>query len=110
MNIKILRGTIVNGKPAFPNDVIEVNAATGAMLVRSGKAALIDKAVTVEEALTPSNNVAPDTGTMGESETGEMASLPIDNDLETDLNDPILNPAGGLTIKSAKPITRAEKR
>jgi hypothetical protein len=44
MNVKILRGTIVNGKPAFPDDTIEVDTATGQMLVRSGKAALVDKA------------------------------------------------------------------
>lgn len=97
MKVKILRGTIVNGKPAFPDEVIEVNAATGQMLVRSGKAALVDKA----EETTPLNNVALDTSAMGESETEEV---------ETDLNDPILNPTGELTTKSAKPITRAEKR
>lgn len=97
MKVKILRGTIVNGKPAFPDEVIEVNAATGKMLVRSGKAAL------VEETLTPLNNVAPNTsGAMGESETEKV---------ETDSNDPLgLNPTGGLNTKSAKPITRAEKR
>ena len=94
MKVKILRGTIVNGKPTFPDEVIEVNTATGKMLVRSGKAAL------VEEILTPLNNVAPDAGAMGESETEEV---------ETDLNDP-LYPKGGLSTKSAKPITRAEKR
>lgn len=42
MNVKILRGTIVDGKPALPGDIVNVNVATGAMLVRSHKAELVD--------------------------------------------------------------------